>query len=194
MRSILVRKILAVFRTYDCTTEVLVPSAAESEPHPRCRPGGRAGGLLFRISCCSRWRSNRVSSRSGWPRGKALDQLRQHVNPLKLGPAGDSRGSARRTEPGPPSTRVGAAEGIPPGWRDAGTSFVGLRIGRELVEAVNPEIRLLPDPQRWSVFANMSVDMLRGCPGQRAAVLSEFPDLVKAREHNKILGPPVNVG
>ena len=151
----------------------------------------------FRISCCSRWRSNRVSSRSGRPlRARHSMRIRQHVNPLKSDLLEIAEVPRVEPEPGRAlDVELGAAEAhflLDLAKEDPGTSFVGVEIRRELVEAVNAECDRLRIHNVRSVFANMSVDMPRlFSPASVRRFFLNFPDpWFKARQHKRrVIGP-----
>ncbi len=125
-----------------------------------------------------------------------MPRIRQHVNPLKsdlLEIAGVPRiehapGRALEVE-------LGAAEAhflLERAGTDRATSFVGVEIRRELVEAVNAECSRRGLDNVRAVFANMSVDLPRLF--HEASVhrfFLNFPDpWFKSRQHKRrVIGP-----
>ena len=123
-------------------------------------------------------------------------RIRQHVNPLKsdlLEIAGVPRvtpalGQALEVE-------LGAAEAhflIDRARNDDATSFVGVEIRRELVDAVNAACAADGPVNVRSVFANMSVDMGRlFADGSVRRFFLNFPDpFFKRRQHKRrVIGP-----
>jgi tRNA (guanine-N7-)-methyltransferase len=127
-------------------------------------------------------------------------RIRQHVNPLKsdlLDIADVPRveapaGSALEVE-------LGAAEAhflIDRARNDAASTFVGVEIRRELVEAVNAACAAAGPANVRSVFANMSVDMGRlFADASVRRFFLNFPDpWFKSRQHKRrVIGPGLMV-
>jgi len=123
-------------------------------------------------------------------------RIRQHVNPLKsdlLDIIGVERVTAA---PGQAlEVELGAAEAhflIDRARNDAATSFVGVEIRRELVEAVTAACAADGPANVRSVFANMSVDMGRlFADGSVRRFFLNFPDpFFKRRQHKRrVIGP-----
>jgi len=123
-------------------------------------------------------------------------RIRQHVNPLKsdlLDIADVPRGAAA---PGQAlEVELGAAEAhflIDRARLEPDTSFVGVEIRRELVEAVNAACAADGPANVRSVFANMSVDMGRLFDdGSVRRFFLNFPDpWFKSRQHKRrVIGP-----
>jgi tRNA (guanine-N7-)-methyltransferase len=123
-------------------------------------------------------------------------RIRQHVNPLKSDLL--EIAEVPRVEPAPGQAldvELGAAEAhflLDLAREDPTTSFVGVEIRRELVEAVNAECARSRIDNVRSVFANMSVDMPRlFAPASVRRFFLNFPDpWFKARQHKRrVIGP-----
>jgi tRNA (guanine-N7-)-methyltransferase len=123
-------------------------------------------------------------------------RIRQHVNPLKsdlLDIADVPRVEVQlgRTL----EVELGAAEAhflIDRARADASTTFVGVEIRRELVDAVNAACAAAGPANLRSVFANMSVDMGRlFSDGSVRRFFLNFPDpFFKRRQHKRrVIGP-----
>jgi tRNA (guanine-N7-)-methyltransferase len=123
-------------------------------------------------------------------------RIRQHVNPLKSDLLEIAEVPRVEPEPGRAlDVELGAAEAhflLDLAKEDPATSFVGVEIRRELVEAVNAECDRLRIHNVRSVFANMSVDMPRlFSPASVRRFFLNFPDpWFKARQHKRrVIGP-----
>jgi tRNA (guanine-N7-)-methyltransferase len=123
-------------------------------------------------------------------------RIRQHVNPLKSDLLDIA--DVPRVEVGPGQAlevELGAAEAhflIDRARDDAATTFVGVEIRRELVDAVNAACAAVGPPNVRSVFANMSVDMGRLFrDGSVRRFFLNFPDpFFKRRQHKRrVIGP-----
>jgi tRNA (guanine-N7-)-methyltransferase len=123
-------------------------------------------------------------------------RIRQHVNPLKSDLL-DIADVPRVVAPAGAALEVelGAAEAhflIDRARTDAATSFVGVEIRRELVEAVNAACAAGGPANVRSVFANISVDMGRlFADGSVRRFFLNFPDpWFKSRQHKRrVIGP-----
>ena len=123
-------------------------------------------------------------------------RIRQHVNPLKSDLL-DIADVPRVVAPAGCALEVelGAAEAhflIDRARVDAATSFVGVEIRRELVEAVNAACAADGPANVRSVFANISVDMGRlFADGSVRRFFLNFPDpWFKSRQHKRrVIGP-----
>jgi tRNA (guanine-N7-)-methyltransferase len=123
-------------------------------------------------------------------------RIRQHVNPLKsdlleIAEVPRLEAAAGRAL----DVELGAAEAhflLDLARADGDTSFVGVEIRRELVEAVNTDCARQGVRNVRAVFANMSVDMPRMfAPGSVRRFFLNFPDpWFKSRQHKRrVIGP-----
>src|SRR5262245_52694917 len=147
-----------------------------------------------RSRCCGS-STPRARGSLTWLEPEAM-RIRQHVNPLKSDLLDIADVPRIVAEPGRPiEVELGAAEAyflIDRARRDSATSFVGVEIRRELVEAVNAACAAGGPANVRSVFANMSVDMERlfADASVRRFYLN-FPDpWFKSRQHKRrVIGP-----
>jgi tRNA (guanine-N7-)-methyltransferase len=123
-------------------------------------------------------------------------RIRQHVNPLKSDLLDIADVPRVVAPPGRAlEVELGAAEAhflIDRARMDAATSFVGVEIRRELVEAVNAACAAGGPANVRSVFANISVDMGRlFADGSVRRFFLNFPDpWFKSRQHKRrVIGP-----
>ena len=123
-------------------------------------------------------------------------RIRQHVNPLKSDLLDIADVPRVAAAPGQAlEVELGAAEAhflIDRARLEPDTSFVGVEIRRELVEAVNAACAADGPANVRSVFANMSVDMGRLFDdGSVRRFFLNFPDpWFKSRQHKRrVIGP-----
>ncbi len=123
-------------------------------------------------------------------------RIRQHVNPLKSDLLDIADVPRVTAAPGRAlEVELGAAEAhflIDRARAEADTSFVGVEIRRELVEAVNAACAAGGPANVRSVFANISVDMGRlFADGSVRRFFLNFPDpWFKSRQHKRrVIGP-----
>jgi tRNA (guanine-N7-)-methyltransferase len=123
-------------------------------------------------------------------------RIRQHVNPLKSDLLDIADVPRVEVQPGRTlEVELGAAEAhflIDRARADASTTFVGVEIRRELVDAVNAACAAAGPANLRSVFANMSVDMGRlFSDGSVRRFFLNFPDpFFKRRQHKRrVIGP-----
>src|SRR5206468_209069 len=120
----------------------LGPFRPQSEPDRRGRSGGRASGLGS-VPCLAAGGAATPSlAGRGDPNGARRSmRIRQHVNPLKSDLLEIAEVPRVEAEPGRAlDVELGAAEAhflLDLAREDPATSFVGVEIRRELVEAVN---------------------------------------------------------
>ena len=118
-------------------------------------------------------------------------RIRQHVNPLKSDLLDIADVPRVAAAPGQAlEVELGAAEAhflIDRARLEPDTSFVGVEIRRELVEAVNAACAAAGPANVRSVFANMSVDMGRlFADGSVRRFFLNFPDpFFKRRQHKR---------
>jgi tRNA (guanine-N7-)-methyltransferase len=127
-------------------------------------------------------------------------RIRQHVNPLKSDLLDIANVPRVEAAPGRAlEVELGAAEAhflIDRARQDPASTFVGIEIRRELVEAVNAACAAAGPPNVRSVFANMSVDMGRlFADGSVRRFFLNFPDpWFKSRQHKRrVIGPGLMV-
>jgi tRNA (guanine-N7-)-methyltransferase len=123
-------------------------------------------------------------------------RIRQHVNPLKSDLLDIADVPRVEVEPGRAlEVELGAAEAhflLERARDDRMTTFVGVEIRRELVDAVNAAVAAGGPANVRSVFANMSVDMARLFhDGSVRRFFLNFPDpFFKRRQHKRrVIGP-----
>ena len=125
-----------------------------------------------------------------------MPRIRQHVNPLKSDLLEIADVPRIERPPGRAlEVELGAAEAhflIERAENDRRTSFVGVEIRRELVEAVNADCSRRGLANVRAVFANMSVDLPRLFDdGSVERFFLNFPDpWFKSRQHKRrVIGP-----